>query len=438
MKTADILIQNVLILCFDQQMTMIENGFIAIEGKYISELGLMKDIRDWQGKEVIDGSGIIALPGFINGHTHAGMSYFKGMADDMPVIKWLQEKIWPAEAQFMNAEFVKLGVEHAIAEMIKSGITSFNDMYFYSKEAAESSEKAGIRAVLGEGVLNYPVAMHPTAEHSIQYSVKLQEENRSDLVKFTIAPHAIYTCNRENLSNAAEMAVNKKMSLHIHVSETQQEVDNCVMEHGKRPVEYLDEIGFFKPNTVIAHGIYLNDHELEILSARKVSVAVNTISNLKLASGFAPIQRYEAFGVNWFLGTDGVASNNRLDMFNEIATTARLHKALTCDAAFLPAEQILCACIINGAKALNLQECIGSLEKGKFADLILVDINTIETQPMYDPYSQLVYSTSSEQLKHVIINGKFVMRNRKLLTLNEEELIARAKEYQKRINSIKK
>jgi 5-methylthioadenosine/S-adenosylhomocysteine deaminase len=434
MKTADILIKNATILCFDQQMNKIENGYIAIEGTHISDVGSMSDLSDWQGREVIDAKGMLVLPGFINGHTHAGMSYFKGMADDMPVIKWLEEKIWPAESKFMNAEFVRLGVEHAAGEMIKSGITTFNDMYFYSREAAEACKKAGIRAILGEGVLNHPVAMHKSANDMINYSVRHQEENQHGLVSFAIAPHAIYTCNADNLTLAAEAARSNNMLLHIHIAETQEEVELCLKEHRKRPVEYLDDLGLFSAHTVLAHGIYLDDSELDILHKRNVSIAVNTISNLKLASGFAPISKYESFGVNYCLGTDGVASNNRLDMFAEIATTARLHKALNKDAAFLPAERILQACITGGAGALNMQDEIGSLEKNKLADLIFVDMNTIESQPMYDPYSHLVYSSSSEQVKHVIINGKIVMKDRKLITLNEEELIERAKDYRKRIS----
>jgi 5-methylthioadenosine/S-adenosylhomocysteine deaminase len=214
------------------------------------------------------------------------------------------------------------------------------------------------------------------------------------------------------------------------------EVEECIRQNGLRPIEYLDEVGIFTANTIIAHGIYLDDHEMEILAEKDVSITVNTISNLKLASGFAPIHKYEACGINYCFGTDGVASNNKLDMLSEISTTARLHKALTHDAAFLPAARILQASIIGGAKALRLQDHIGSLEKGKLADLIMVDIDTIESQPMYDPYSHLVYSTSAEQVKHVIINGKIVMLNRKLLTVNEEELILRAKEYKKRISMI--
>jgi 5-methylthioadenosine/S-adenosylhomocysteine deaminase len=435
MKTADILVKNVVILCFDANMNIFENGYVAITGKSISAIGSMPDSSEWHAEEVIDGKGMIVLPGFINGHTHAGMSYFKGMADDMPVIQWLQEKIWPAEGKFMNAEFVKLGVEHAAAEMIKSGITTFNDMYFYSREAAESCEMAGIRALLGEGVLNYPVAMHKNADEMINYSVQSQKHFKSDLVSFAIAPHAIYTCNKENLLKASETAKKENMNLHIHLAETQEEVDLCLHEHGMRPVEYLDKLGMFHENTIIAHGIYLNDKELEILAKRGTSIAVNTISNLKLASGFAPIKRYQAAGVNFCLGTDGVASNNRLDMFAEIATTARLHKALNSDASFLPAESILKACIKGGNIALNQQDKLGAIEVDKYADLIIVDMNTIESQPMYDSYSHLVYSTSSEQVKHVIINGKVVMRDRKILTLNEDELIDRAKEYRKRIKN---
>ena len=433
MNTADILIKNAMVLTFDQEMHVIENGCIAIIEKQIAEIGTILDMNDWQGREVIDASDMLVLPGLVNGHTHAGMSYFKGMADDMPVIRWLNEKIWPAEAKYMNAEFVRLGVEHAAAEMIRSGITTFSDMYFYSHEAATSCEVAGIRAVIGEGVIDYPVAMHQGADDMINYVTRLHKENKNDLITFAIAPHAIYTCNKDNLKKALKNALDENMLLHIHLSETQEEVEACTKEHGKLPVEYLDGLGIFEAKTLLAHGIHLEDRELEILHKRGVSIAVNTISNLKLASGFAPIHKYEQYHVNYCLGTDGVASNNKLDMFSEISTTARLHKALNRDASFLPAKHILQKCINGGAKALDLDEKIGSLEVGKLADMIMIDMNTIDSQPVYDPYSHLVYCTSTEQVKNVIINGKIVMKNRKLLTLDEDILLERAKGFRKRI-----
>jgi 5-methylthioadenosine/S-adenosylhomocysteine deaminase len=433
MPSSDILIKNAYILCFDAQMSTFERGSLAINGNTIVAVGNSAEMQDWQAAEVLDGTGMILMPGFVNGHTHAGMSFFKGMADDMPVIQWLQEKIWPAEGKFLSPQFVYDAVLHAAAEMIKNGITCFNDMYFYSAEAAQACTRIGIRAVLGEGILNFPVANHNQADDAIQYAVQLQKEQANELVQFAIAPHAVYTCNQQNLLKSLEAATANNMPLHLHVAETQGDDDFCRKEYQQSPIEFLDAIGLLSDKVVIAHGIWLTDKEMEILAKRGVTIAVNTNSNLKLASGIAPLKRFEEIGVRFCLGTDGVASNNRLDMLSEISTTAKLHKAINNDATFLPARRILQIAINNGTSAVHLNHLTGSIEAGKEADLIMLDMNNLTCQPLYDPYSHLVYAATSEQIQHVMIRGKWVLKNRILTTIDENELVAAAKEYQHKI-----
>ena len=424
--TIDLLINNGLVLDFDKNS---EINSIAINDGKILEIG--KDlVHRYEAKQIIDATNKIVMPGFVNTHSHVAMSYFKGMADDLPLQEWLTKHIWPTEAKFLSAEFVEDAALHGCAEMIKNGITTFSDMYFFGDQTAKSAEKIGIRAVLGEGVLDFPVANYKNADEIFAYIKKMHSKYKtSDLIDFAVAPHAIYTCGKENLIKAKELALKLRILLHIHLSETKKEVADCVNITGMRPVEYLNSVGFFEGDVVVAHAIWLDENEQRILANNNCSIAINTSSNLKLASGLNSFKSYVEYGVNLSIGTDGVASNNNLSMLQEISLTAKLQKALNDDPTVLPAKEMIKIATIGGAKALNKTDQIGSIEVSKKADLILIDINNIEAQPMYDPYSHLVYSLSSEQIKDVIINGKIVVRNRKLINIDENELIEKAKYY---------
>jgi len=426
----DLLINNGLILELDKQP---KKDSIAISNGKILEIG--NDLEPkYEAKQIIDATDKIVMPGFVNTHSHVAMSYFKGLADDLPLQEWLSKHIWPVEAKFLSAEFVEDAALYGCAEMIKNGITTFSDMYFFGDQTARSAEKVGIRAVLGEGILDFPVANYQNADEIFAYIRKMHHKYlKSELIDFAVAPHAIYTCGKENLIKAKDLALELGILLHIHLSETEKEVADCINKTGMQPVEYLDSLGFFEGNVVAAHAIWLNENEQKILAKNNSSISINTSSNLKLASGITSFKSYKEHGVNLSIGTDGVAANNNLSFLQEISLMAKLQKALNDDPTILPAEEMIQIATIGGAKALNKSDQIGSIEVGKKADIILIDINNLEAQPMYDPYSHLVYSLTSEQIKDVIINGKIVMEDRKLININENELIEKARYYQKRI-----
>lgn len=435
MQKIDILIENGLVIDFEDNSEIPEPKSIAIQNGKILEIGFPNELKKkYDAIQTLNASSKIVMSGFINAHTHVAMSYFKGLADDLPLMDWLTKHIWPAENKFLSEDFVRDATLHGCAEMIKNGITIFNDMYFFGDQAAQSAQKAGIRAVLGEGVLDAPVANYQNADEIFSYIEKMNAKYKdNELIDFAVAPHAIYTCGKENLIKAKELAQKLGILLHIHLSETRQEVEDCIKKNGMRPVEYLDSIGFFESPVVIAHGIWLNENEQKILADKKASIAINTSSNLKLASGFDSFKNYLDLGINLSIGTDGVASNNNLSIIEEMSLTSKLQKALNNDPTILPAKKMVEIATLGGAITLNKDNEIGSLEVGKKADIILIEIDSIEAQPIYNVYSQLVYSLSSEHIKDVIVAGKVVMKDRKLTNIDEEELIDKAKYYQKKI-----
>ncbi|MBN2460763.1 MAG: amidohydrolase family protein [Candidatus Cloacimonetes bacterium] len=380
----------------------------------------------------------LVAPGFINAHTHVSMAFYKGLADDLPLLEWLNNHIWPMENKLTSREFVRDAALFGCADMIKNGITMINEMYFLGMDAAVSAKKIGIRAVMGEGILDIPIAGYQNADDIIAYTREMYEQFRhEELIDVFLAPHAIYTCGRSTLEKIIKLATEMNMPIHIHVSETEKEVRDCLQEHGVRPCEYLDRIELFSVPTIIAHGIWIDENEQEILAEKNISVAINTSSNLKLASGFAPIKDYLAKRVNLCLGTDGVASNNNLSMLGEMNLTAKLHKALNNDPTLLPAWQVFRMANMNGARALGKESQLGKLAPGWKADIITVAINEINCQPIYDPFSHLVYTIIPEQIKEVIVNGKIIMKDRILLTVDEEELLDKALFYSKLINNLK-
>ncbi len=429
MQKIELLIKNGLLLTYDKEPFI---GYIAIDKGRIIEFGNFRNKYDAQ--EILDATNKIVMPGFVNTHTHVAMSYFKGMADDLPLMEWLSKHIWPVENNFLSADFVRDSSLHGCAEMIKNGITTFSDMYFFGDQTAESAQEIGIRAVLGEGVLDYPVANYKNADEIFAYITKMNSKYKDNaLIDFAIAPHAIYTCGKENLIKAKELAQKLDLLLHVHLSETKQEVADCLKRHNLRPAEYLDSLGFFEQRVVAAHAIWLDEREQNILAENNASIAINTSSNLKLASGFDSFASYLEKGINLSIGTDGVASNNNLSILEEISLTSKLQKALNDDPTILPARQMVEIATSGGAKALGKEKNIGSIEVGKNADLICVDINNIQSQPLYNPFAQLVYTLTSENITDSIVNGKIVMKDRELVNVDEAELIDKAKYYKQKI-----
>ena len=429
MKKIDLIIKNGYVL--DSSELEMQPRDVIIKDDKIIYIG---NSHEYISDLIIDATDKIVMPGFINTHTHIPMSYFKGIADDLPLKEWLENYIWPMESKFLSPNFVYDSALFGCAELIKNGVTTFNDMYFYGDKTAEAAKKIGIRAVIGEAIIDFPVANHKGADDILQFTKELHQKYKNDnLIDIAVAPHAIYTCNKKNLIKAKELALELDTNLHIHVSETNFEVKESINNFGMSPVTYLNKLGIFEANVIAAHSLWLDKYEIDIYAKNDVSISINASSNYKLASGIISYKEHHKKGINLTIGTDGVSSNNNLSMFSEMNIISKVQKALINDAAFLPAKEMIKIATINGAKALRKSEEIGSLEIGKKADIITVNINNIEAQPIYNLYSQLVYSITSEQIKDVIIDGKVVMNNRKLVNVEEEELIYTAKKYQRKI-----
>ena len=433
MKQVDILFKNCTIVSIDNNMNIFENGNLAVKGNKIFDIWTDNENKFYEADTVFENK--ILIPGLINAHTHVAMAYFKGIADDIELFTWLNNYIWPLEAKFLSNDFVLDSSLHGCAEMIKNGITLFSDMYFFEQATAKAAEKAGIRAILGEGVLDFPAGPHKNSDEMIYYAVKANKKwADSELIDFQTAPHAVYTCGPEALKNAFRAAKENDMLMHIHISETQKENADCIEKFGCTPVQHLEKLGVLDKNVILAHSVWTTEKDREIIANRKCGIAINTESNLKLASGFAPLKEYREKGIKFAFGTDGVASNNNLSILEEMSTTAKLHKALNADPTFLPAKDVLKAATYDAACIMGKENEIGSLEIGKKADIVCFDMNTLEAQPCYNVYSHIIYTLQSENIKDVVINGKVVMKNRILTTLNEEEILNNAVKYKKIIS----
>ncbi|QTR49359.1 TRZ/ATZ family hydrolase [Candidatus Thiothrix anitrata] len=376
------------------------------------------------------------LPGLVNAHTHAAMALLKGLADDLPLMEWLQNHIWPAESRWADAQFVYDGSRLAIAEMIRSGTTCFNDMYFFPEQTAKAVQEAGIRACIGLIVIDFPTAWGTGPEDYLQKGLALHDQVADDpLLTTAFAPHAPYTVSDDPLKQVSHLACEMDMPIHMHVHETAFEVQQALAQHDAVPLARLDNLGLLDKHFLAVHMTQLTDEEIALLAEKGTHVIHCPESNLKLASGFCPVAKLLAAGVNVALGTDGNASNNDLDMLGEMRTAALIAKAVAHDASVVSAAQALRMATINGATALGLADTIGSLEIGKAADMIAVDLSALETQPLYDPVSQIVYCANRNQVTHTWVAGKALMTQRELTTLNITELLATAQAWQQKIGA---
>jgi 5-methylthioadenosine/S-adenosylhomocysteine deaminase len=424
-KIVDILIINGTVITMDSNRTILESGTIVINDGAIVAVGASESLKSkFKAKETINVNGKIVMPGLINTHTHAAMVIFRGFADDLPTLEWLENYIWPAEAKYINAEVVRLGTLLAIAEMIRSGTTTFNDMYFFEDEVAKAAKEAGIRAVIGETLLDFPTPNKKTPQLGLKYTEMLIRKWRDDpLITVAVAPHAPYTCSPEVLIAAKNLSDKYNVPFHIHLSETKNEVNGIKKKYGLTPVEYLDNLGILGDNVIAAHCVHLTEKDIQLIVRRKVGVAHNPESNMKLASGVAPIPDLLSAGANIGLGTDGAASNNDLNMFEEMDTAAKLHKLFCHDPTVIDARTVVEMATIGGARILGLDEQIGSIEIGKRADVIIINTNNPHLVPLYDPYSQIAYTIDGADVETVIIEGKIVMRNHEILTISKEKII---------------
>ena len=434
MQDADLIIKNGTILTMDSKNSILENGFLAIRGDSISDIGT-GDIPSIKATKIIDAKGGLVLPGLVNGHTHAAMTLFRGLADDLPLMQWLENYIFPAERN-MDAEFVYTGTQLALAEMILSGTTTFCDMYLFEEEVAKAAKKAGVRCLAGEVLYDFPSPNYGSVENGLEYTESLIQKWRDDpIVSIAVEPHSLFTCSPELLMASNELALKHRVPLIIHVAETLNDVSEIKRKYAKTPIEHLDSLGLLGAHLIADHCVHLGQSEITKMAEHGVKVVHNPESNMKLASGIAPIPELIKQGVTVGLGTDGCASNNNLDLFSEMDTAAKLHKVHAMDPTAVDAVTVLRMATIEGARALGLQDITGSLEIGKKADVIVIDTHKPHLTPMYNATSHLVYAASGNDVTHSVINGKLVMEDRKLLTLDLDEVIAHSREKSVQVKS---
>ncbi|HEX9164012.1 MAG TPA: amidohydrolase [Thermoanaerobaculia bacterium] len=415
----------------------IDNGAVAIEGHNIVAVGKASDIaKRFTGRTTIDANGMAVVPGFVNAHTHAAMTLFRGIADDRDLMDWLNNYIFPAEAKNVDRDFVKWGTRLAAAEMISSGTTTFADMYYFESDVARETKAAGLRGVLGETLIDFPAPDNKTWDDTVAYIRKFVKTWKGDrLVTPALAPHAPFTVSREHLQDVRKLATELGVPILIHVSETKDELRQVAQRaNGMTPGAYLDSIGFLGHDVVAAHGVWLTGDEIQMFAARRVGVAHCPESNMMLASGVAPIVQMQRAGIDIGLGTDGPAgSNNNLDMVEEMASAARLQKVTRGDPKALSAREVLSFATIGGARALNMGDKIGSLETGKRADIAIIDLQQPKTQPVYAVESAIVYAASGNSVVTTICDGRILMRDRKLLTVDVPATLAKAKEFKTKV-----
>ncbi|MBA2619968.1 MAG: amidohydrolase [Acidobacteria bacterium] len=438
-KTVDLIVSGGTLVTMDGSKRLIENGAVAIAKDKIVAVGTSAEInRQFAARQTINANGKVVIPGLVNTHTHIAMTLFRGISDDLDLQEWLTKYIFPAEAKNVSEAFVRAGTQLGLAEMIRGGTTTYCDMYYFEDAIADETFKAGVRGVLGETIIRFPVADNETPEDAMRYSERFVNKWKNNaLIVPALAPHAPYTLTTEHLNQIKSLADRLNAAVIIHVAETQTEVNDITKQYGARPVEYLAKINFFNSRTIAAHVVFATDAEIDLLKRLGVGVAHNPQSNMKLASGVAPVPQMLKKDLPVGLGTDGAASNNDLNMWEEMDTAAKLHKVISSDPKVLNAEQAFEMATIRGARALHLEKLIGSIEAGKRADIAIVDFDSLNQTPFYNIYSALVYSTKASDVRTVIINGKTVMRDRRLLTLDENVIKKNANAYRtKIINSL--
>ena len=410
-------------------------GALAIEGTDIVDVDTPVAIAaKYQAAETMDARDQLVLPGLINTHTHAPMVMYRGLADDLALMDWLQKYIFPAEAKTVSPELVRVGTRLAAVEMIESGTTAFVDMYYFEEEIAKAAFEAGLRGVLGETIIQFPVADAKTPAEGLARAERFVKEFKDNgLVVPAVAPHALYTNDKASLVASAELARKYGVPIVIHFAETEDEVRIAREQYQMTPAAYLESIGVLGPTTIGAHGVWVNDADIAIIKRTGTGVAHNPESNMKLASGAAPVTKYLAAGVKLGLGTDGAASNNDLDMFESMRQASFLAKHSTHDPTAVKAQEALDMATVGGARVIGMEKLLGSLEPGKRADLITVSTHSARETPMYDPVSHLVYVTRGDDVRNTIVNGKVLMRDRHLTTLNRETVIADANRLASRV-----
>src|ERR1700687_3614998 len=436
--TADTINTGGIVVTMDAPRHIYDDGAVVVSGDTIVAVGPRAELEArYQSRETIDAKNTLVLPGFINGHTHVPMTLFRGLHDDVTLNDWLYKYIFPAEAKNVTEEFVRWGTRLAAAEQIRSGVTTFADMYYFEDAVAEETKKAGMGGILGETFMNSPAPDNKTNAAMLAYTDKFLRKWQGDpLIHAASAPHSIYTCSQKTLQDAATLARKYHAPILIHVAEMKKELDDSRTRNGATPVQYLNKIGVLGPDVLAAHCIFVDEADREILAEKQVGCVHNPSSNMMLASGVSPVPELRAAGVAVGLGTDGPAgSNNDLDLMEEMDLAAKLQKITRMDPRALGAKAVVEMATIEGAKALHMEKEIGSLETGKKADIILIGLDAPNAVPMYDVYAQLAYALKGSDVETVVIGGRVVMREHQLLTVKEDEAIAKAREYKNKIEA---
>ncbi|MGH9732702.1 MAG: amidohydrolase family protein [Candidatus Acidiferrales bacterium] len=433
----DLIITGGTVLTMDAARHIYDDGAVAVRGDSIVAEGSRNDIASrYDAARTIDAHDEIVMPGLINGHQHAAMSLFRGLADDLALNDWLQKYIFPAEARNVTPDFVTWGTRLGVLEMLRGGTTTYADMYYFEDEVARATKEAGMRGVLGETIIDFPAPDNKSVPQMLAYTENYIKHWQDDpLITPAIAPHSIYTCSTKTLQQAAALARKYHAPILIHLAEAPFEGEQSRAKNGLSPAAYLENIGFLGPDITAAHCVWVDAGDMKLLASRDVGCVHNPSSNMKLASGTSPVVDLIAAGVPVGLGTDGAASNNDLDMFEEMDLAAKLQKLVRRDPRALPAEEVVAMATINGARALHMEKQIGSLEAGKKADIILIRTNLPHATPMYNVYSQLVYALKASDVDTVIVGGKIVMEHRRMLTLDEPQILAKARDYAKKIQA---
>jgi 5-methylthioadenosine/S-adenosylhomocysteine deaminase len=437
-EKVDLIVAGGTLVTMDHGRRILEDGAIAVKGDSILAVGPRAEIAaKYKAPAQIDAKGKLVLPGFINGHTHVPMTLLRGLKDDVTLDVWLKNYIFPAEAKNVTEDFVRWGTRLAAAEMIRGGVTTFADMYYFEDAIAEETKAAGMRGILGESWLDFPVPDSKNESETVAYSEKFLKRWQGDpLIHAAVAPHSIYLCSAKTLHDVQALAQKYHAPILIHVAEIKKELDDSLAQNGATPVQYMNRIGLLGPDIVAAHCVWVDDTDRKLLAEKGAGCVHNPSSNMMLASGVAPVVEERASGVAVGLGTDGPSgSNNDLNLMEEMDLAAKLQKVTKNDPRALGAKTAVEMATIEGARAIHMEKEIGSLEPGKKADLIVISLNEPNAVPMYDVYSQLAYALKGSDVETVIIGGRVVMRDRHLTTLKEEEILAKAREYGKKVEA---
>ena len=436
-QTVTLILTGGTVVTMDSSGRVLSPGAVAIDGRDIVAIDTPAAITArFSGRDTIDTSGQVVMPGLINTHTHAPMVLYRGLADDLALMDWLQKYIFPAEAKTVNPEFVRAGTRLATLEMIESGTTTYADMYYFEEEIAKVTKEAGLRGVLGQTIIRFPVADAKTPAEGLARTERfIKQFAGDDLIVPAVAPHSMYTLDSATLKASRALADREHVPVLIHLAETADEVKTSRTAHKATPAGYLEALGFWGPRTIAAHGVWLTPADMSILARHHVAVSHNPESNMKLASGAAKVTAMQTAGLVVGLGTDGAASNNDLDMFEAMRQSAFLAKLQTSDPRAVPARLALQMATIDGARALGMERAIGSLETGKRADVIVVSMAAARQTPMYDPLSHLVYVTRGDDVRTTIVNGRILMRDRKVLTLDEARVLSEARALSEKVKA---